>query len=170
MFQCCSFRALFVTFPVRKQVHEFMKRRNAAINYADHIHLAFKLKRWRCQSISNSFCCCFSFVIAMLNRIPRLLNSWGRILRETWDGPIRNRLWILGRLIRNRQCILGGPIQKPIRNRMSIWVKESGRTGFSSGRQGCSSEFTSVFALGKSLGTALPPLGKPHPSLLFYLD
>ena len=31
-------------------------------------------------------------------------------------GPIRNCLWILGRAIRNRMCILGGLIRKPIRN------------------------------------------------------
>ena len=30
--------------------------------------------------------------------------------------------------------------------------------------------FPSVFALGKSLEAALPALGKPRPSLLFYLD
>ena len=47
--------------------------------------------------------------------------------------PIRNRLSILERPIRNRLCILGGPIRKHIRNRMWIWVKESGRAGFSSG-------------------------------------
>ena len=34
------------------------------------------------------------------------------------EGPIRNRLWILGRSIRNGLCILRGPIRKPIRNRM----------------------------------------------------
>ena len=35
---------------------------------------------------------------------------------------------------------------------------------------GCSLGIPSGFALGKSLGAALPALGKPHPSLLFYLD
>ena len=46
----------------------------------------------------------------------------------------------------------GGPIQKPIRYRMS------GGTGFSLGWQSCSPGFPSVFALGKSLGAALPAL------------
>ena len=48
--------------------------------------------------------------------------------------------------------------------------KESGWMEFSSGWQGCSSGFPSGFALGKSLGAALPALGKPPPSLLFYSD
>ena len=38
------------------------------------------------------------------------------------------------------------------------------------GWQGCSSRFPSGFALGKSLGAALPSLGKPRPSLVLYLD
>ena len=53
---------------------------------------------------------------------------------------------------------------------MEICVKESGRTGFSSGWQGCSSGFPSGFTLWKSLGAALSAVGKPRPSLLFYLD
>ena len=36
--------------------------------------------------------------------------------------------------------------------------------------QGCSLGFPLGFALGKSFGAALPALGKPRPSLLFYLD
>ena len=77
--------------------------------------------------ISNRWLCYFSFLIAINNRNPRLWNSGGRKLRETWGGPIkkrlcilggpkRNRLWILGRLIRNRLCVLGGPA----RNR--LWI------------------------------------------------
>ena len=44
-----------------------------------------------------------------------------------------------------------------------------GETGLSSGWQGCSPEFPGGFALGKSLRAALQALGKPRPSLLFYL-
>ena len=84
-------------------------------------------KKW--HSISNRLFCCVSFIIAMVNRIPRLWNSGWRWLRETWGGPIRNRqcilglpirtrLWILGGPIRNRLGILGGSIRKPIINRM----------------------------------------------------
>ena len=43
-------------------------------------------------------------------------------------------------------------------------------TWFSSGWQGCSSGFPMGFALWKSLRAAPPALGKPRPSLLFYLD
>ena len=46
---------------------------------------------------------------------------------------------------------------------MLIKVKELGWQSWSSG-------FPLGFALGKSLGAALPVLGKPRPSLLFYLD
>ena len=81
------------------------------------------------HSISSRLFCCFYFIIAIINRIPRLWNSGGRRLRETWGGPrrnrlcilgwpIRNRLWILGRPIQNRLCILEGLIWKPIRNIM----------------------------------------------------
>ena len=47
------------------------------------------------QYISNRLFCCFSFIIAMVNRILCLWNSVGRRLRETWGGPIRNQLCIL---------------------------------------------------------------------------
>ena len=88
------------------------------------------------------------FIIAMVNKFPRMLSSGGRRLRETWGGPIRNRLCILGGPIRNRLCILGRPIwnhlcnlgwpiRKHIRKQMYIWVKESRKTGFSSGWEGC---------------------------------
>ena len=67
--------------------------------------------------------CCFSFIIAMVNIIPCLCNSGGRRLRESWGGPIQNRLCILRGPIRNRPFILGRPIQSrlcnlggPIRN------------------------------------------------------
>ena len=72
--------------------------------------------------------------------------------------------------IRNRRCFLGGPIRKPIGKRMEMWVKESGSTGFSLGWQGSSLRFPSAFNVGKSLEAALPALGKPVFSLLFYLD
>ena len=85
---------------------------------------------WREESLSHTdkafyfklcFFCCFYNILAMFNRILRLLTSGGRRLRETWDGPIRNclcilggpigsRLWTVGRPIQNRLCILG--IQK----------------------------------------------------------
>ena len=92
------------------------------------------------HDISNRLFCNFSFIIAMINRIPRRWNSGGRRLRETWGGPIRNRLCILGgpirnRLpnlggpIRNRLCILGGPIRKPIINKVTIWVKRVWKDG-----------------------------------------
>ena len=51
---------------------------------------------------------------------------------------------------------------------MSIRVKDSGWTGFSSGWQGCSAGFPEGKAKGKSRGAALPAQGKPRPSGLFY--
>ena len=130
-------------------------------------------------TISKRLFCCFSFIIALINRILRLWNSGGKILRDTWGGPIqnhlcilggpiRNRLWIWRRPIWNRLCILGGPIRKPIGPRMQFYLKESGRTGFYSGWQGCSSEFTFSSALQKSLRAALLALGKNPCALLFY--
>ena len=47
---------------------------------------------------------------------------------------------------------------------------KSARTEFSLGWQGCSSGFPLAFALVKSLGAALPALGKTRASLFFYLD
>ena len=58
------------------------------------------------------------------------------------------------------QCVKFGLIQ----------VKEEGWTGCSKGWQGCSEGFPNGEAWGKSRGAALPARGKPHPSLLFYLD
>ena len=63
----------------------------------------------------------------MTNSIPRLWSSGGRRLKETWGGPIRNRLCILGGPIRHHIMILGRPIRhhlmilgRPIRNRQFI--------------------------------------------------
>ena len=80
---------------------------------------------------SNKLFCCFSIIIAMVNWIPRLWNSSGRRLGETWGGPqtepsmdfrrVNTELSIDFRLIWNRQYNLGGPIRKPILNRMWIW-------------------------------------------------
>ena len=81
-------------------------------------------------------------------------------------GPIWNRLWILEWPIRNCQYILGGPIHKPIRNKMYIWIRKSGKTNFSLGWQNCSTDFFSCFALRKSLRAALPALQKFCPFLL----
>ena len=122
--------------------------------------------------------CCFSFITAMVNIIPHLLNSGQRKLRETWGGPIRNRLYILGEPIRNsllilgrsilnHLCILGGLIWKPIRNRnlsKRVWI---GR-GFL-GLAGLLLGISLGLAQRKSLGAALPALRKPCPSLHFYL-
>ena len=81
-------------------------------------------------------------------------------------------VWEFWLCIRNGStyCHYFGKLKQPIGNRIQIWVKESGRTGFSSGWQGCSLGFHLGFALGKSLGAALPALGKPHSSPLSYLD
>ena len=46
----------------------------------------------------------------------------------------------------------------PILNRMEMQGKELGWTGFSSGWQGCFSVLPLSFALGNSLGGALPAL------------
>ena len=42
--------------------------------------------------------------------------------------------------------------------------------GFSEGLQGCSEGFPEGEDRGKSKGAALPALGKPRPSRLFYSD
>ena len=51
-----------------------------------------------------------------------------------------------------------------------IKVKEEGWTWFSKGLQGCSEGFPEGEARGKSRGAALPALGKPRPTRLFYWD
>ena len=51
-------------------------------------------------------------------------------------------------------------------DKLTVWFKLSKREGW----QGCSSGFPSGLALGNSLRAALPALGKPRPSQLFYSD
>ena len=85
---------------------------------------SFYIKKY--HFISNRLFCCFSFIVAHCNTIPRLLNSGWIRLRKTWRGPnkkhlcilggrIRNHLWIFVRPVWNPPNILEGPIQKPIR-------------------------------------------------------
>ena len=85
---------------------------------------SFYIKKY--HSISNRLFCCISFIVAQGKKIPRLLNSGWRRLRETWQGPnkkhlcilggpVRNHLWICVRPVWNPPWILEGPIQKPIR-------------------------------------------------------
>ena len=59
-------------------------------------------------------------------------------------------------------------VENIIGNITKIWVKESSRTWFSLGWQGCSLGVPSYFSLGKSLRAALPALGKPCLSLLLF--
>ena len=83
-----------------------------------------------------------------------------------------NSLWLLGRLIRNCMCILGGPIQKPLKKKTVNLRKRVVKDGAVFGLDG--------LLLGISLGLhpweiaqsspASKPLENPVLPLLFYLE